>query len=162
MCIRDRYSWPSVGKLRSYDTDETNVEWSQDHFNDVITHLEQLCTADPSVKVRLFAHSMGTRLAVRATPLLREKLYLVEAALICPDVDDGLVQHYIRRYLSAKGTVTLRVYMSRHDKALAFSQLVHGGYTRLGEQADALSGWITKTLTAQNANTCLLYTSRCV
>ncbi len=147
------YSWPSVGKLRSYDTDETNVEWSQDHFNDVITHLEKICTTDPTIKVRLYAHSMGTRLAVRATPLLREKPYLVEAALICPDIDDGLVQHYIRRYLSANGTAELRVYMSRRDKALAFSQLVHGGYTRLGEQADALGGWITKTLTAQNANT---------
>jgi esterase/lipase superfamily enzyme len=147
------YSWPSVGKLRSYDTDETNVEWSQEHYNDVITHLEQMCTEDPSVKVRLMAHSMGNRLLVRATPLLREQPFLLEAVLICPDVDNGLVQHYIRRYMSAKGTAEIRVYMSRHDKALAFSQLVHGGYTRLGEQADALGGWITKTLTAQNADT---------
>ncbi|GEM_PF-906541 len=147
------YSWPSVGKLRSYNTDETNVEWSQDHYNDVLAHLEQLCKEDPSVKVRLLAHSMGTRLLVRAIPVLREKPYVLEAVVICPDVDHGLVQHYIRRYISASGTAKMRVYLSRHDKALAFSQLVHGGYTRLGEQADALGAWITKTLTSQNANT---------
>jgi pimeloyl-ACP methyl ester carboxylesterase len=147
------YSWPSVGKLRSYDTDETNVEWSQEHFNDVLTHLEQLCKEDPAVKVRIIAHSMGTRLVVRATPLLREKSYVLEVALICPDVDNGVVQHYIRRYISSDGTTKIRVYLSRHDKALAFSQLVHGGYTRLGEQADAIGGWVTKTLTAQNAHT---------
>jgi len=144
------YSWPSADKLRSYTTDENNVEWSQEHFNDVLNRLEKLCTEDPSVKVRLFAHSMGTRLLVRATPLLREKPYVIEASLICPDVDDGLVKHYARRYLSVKGTVMIRLYMSRRDKALALSQLLHGGYTRLGEQADAIGGWVTKTLSGQS------------
>jgi pimeloyl-ACP methyl ester carboxylesterase len=147
------YSWPSVAKLRSYTSDENNVEWSQEHFNEVLTHLEKLCKEDPTVKVRLFAHSMGTRLAVRATPLLTEKSYLIEAALICPDVDDGLVKHYARRYLSLKGTVEIRLYMSRRDKALAISQLLHGGYTRLGEQADAIGGWVTKTMAGQNSKT---------
>jgi len=152
------YSWPSVGKLRSYDTDETNVEWSQDHYNDALIHLEQMCSDDPAIKLRLIAHSMGNRLVVRAVPLLREKSHLVEVALICPDVDDGVVQHYVRRYTSPTGTTILRVYMSRHDKALALSQLLHGGYTRLGEQADALGGWINKTLTAKNANTDVVLT----
>ncbi len=146
------YSWPSVGKLRSYDTDETNVEWSQEHFNDAILRIEKMCT-DSSLKLRLIAHSMGNRLVVRATPILREKPHVVEAALICPDVDDGLVQHYVRQYVSPKGTTILRIYMSRRDKALALSQLLHGGYTRLGEQADALGGWVTKTLTAKNEST---------
>ncbi len=144
------YSWPSVAKLRSYTSDENNVEWSQEHFNDVVTRLEKLCTDDPTLKVRLMAHSMGTRLLVRATPLLREKKHIVETALICPDVDDGLVKHYARRYLSVKGTTVIRLYMSQRDKALVLSQFVHGGYTRLGEQADAIGGWVTKTLSGQN------------
>ena len=145
------YSWPSVAKLRSYTSDENNVEWSQEHFNDFVLHLEQLCSADPSVKVRLFAHSMGTRLVIRATPFLAEKKYLVETALICPDIDDGLVKHYARRYLSTKGTTEIRLYMSRRDKALALSQVVHGGYTRLGEQADALGGLVTKALSGRRS-----------
>jgi hypothetical protein len=144
------YSWPSVAKLRSYTSDENNVEWSQEHFNDVITRLEKLCTDDPSLKLRLMAHSMGTRLLVRAIPLMREKRHIIESALICPDVDDGLVKHYARRYLSVKGTTVIRLYMSQRDKALVLSQFVHGGYTRLGEQADAIGGWVTKTLSGQN------------
>lgn len=144
------YSWPSVCKLRSYTSDENNVEWSQEHFNDVITHLESLCTEDPSVKIRLYSHSMGTRLVVRACPLLRARPWLAEAVLICPDIDDGLVQHYAKRYLSKDGTATIRVYMSQGDKCLALSQLLHGGYCRFGECATSLSGWATQALTGNN------------
>ena len=138
------YSWPSVCAFRSYTSDENNVEWSQEHFNDVVMHLEAVCTEDTSCKVRYFAHSMGTRLLVRASPLLREKSYMAEAALICPDIDDGLVQHYAKRYLSVNGTATIRVYMSRHDKCLAISQLIHGGYCRFGECAGSISDWVTQ------------------
>jgi len=142
------YSWPSVSKLRSYDSDEGNVEWSQDHFNDVVLQLEQLCADDPSVKIRMFAHSMGNRLVIRATPLLREHSCFTEFGLICPDIDDGLVKHYARRYLSVKGTAEIRLYMSQKDKALAFSQLMHGGYLRLGEAADSISSFVSQTVAA--------------
>jgi len=134
------YSWPSVCRFRSYTSDENNCEWSQEHFNEVVTQLTALYNADPSIKVRLMAHSMGTRLAVRAAPFLREQPWAVEFCLICPDIDDGLVRHYAKRYLSTKGTATIRVYMSQRDKALAISQIVHGGYARLGECAKSLSG----------------------
>ena len=147
------YSWPSAARLSSYSNDENNVEWSQEHFNEFVSHLDQLCTDDPSVKIRMFAHSMGTRLVVRATPLLREKPYLIEGGLICPDIDDGLVKHYAMRYLSVNGTTEIRLYMSRRDKALALSQFLHGGYTRLGEQADAISGWVGRSFARQNAKT---------
>jgi Alpha/beta hydrolase of unknown function (DUF900) len=143
------YSWPSVCAFRSYDSDENNVEWSQEHFNDVVTQIDQLCTADPSLKVRMMAHSMGTRLIVRACPLLREKSWLVEGDLICPDIDAGLVKHYAKRYLSANGTTTIRVYMSQHDKALAISQILHGGYCRFGECADSLATMGMKAFGAQ-------------
>jgi hypothetical protein len=73
----------------------------------------------------------------------------MECSLICPDIDDGLVKHYARRYLSVNGTTKIRLYMSTRDKALAISQFVHGGYTRLGEQADAIGDWITKTVSGE-------------
>jgi pimeloyl-ACP methyl ester carboxylesterase len=147
------YSWPSVCAFRSYDSDENNVEWSQEHFNDVVTQLDQLCTDDRSLKVRLMAHSMGTRLTIRACPFLREKSWLAEATLICPDIDAGLVKHYARRYLSANGTTTIRVYMSQRDKALAISQILHGGYTRFGECADSIASLGLKALGAEAAKT---------
>ncbi len=129
------YSWPSVSRLQAYSSDENNCEWSQEHFNEVVTKLTALYKADPSFKVRLVTHSMGARLAVRAAPLLREQPWAVELSLVCPDIDDGLVRHYTKRYLSAKGTATIRVYMSHRDQALAISQFFHGGYARLGECA---------------------------
>lgn len=140
------YSWPSVAKLNSYTSDENNVEWSQEHFNDVISRFGDLCASEPTLKIRLFAHSMGSRLLVRASPFLKERPFLKEMSLVCPDVDDGLVKHYARRYLSVNGTTLIRLYMSQRDKALALSQLVHGGYCRLGECADALSTFVNQTV----------------
>jgi hypothetical protein len=146
------YSWPSVCKFRSYDSDEGNNEWSQEHFNDVVGQLDSLCTNDPNVKVRMMAHSMGTRLVVRACPFLREKSWLTEAVLVCPDIDDGLVKHYAKRYLSTKGTTMIRVYMSQRDKALAISQMFHGGYNRLGECADAISSFAQSAVANNSQN----------
>jgi hypothetical protein len=140
------YSWPSVAKLRSYSSDENNVEWSQEHFNDMIGSLDTVCKEDPDIKIRLMAHSMGSRLLVRGIPFLREKPYIAEFALICPDVDAGLVKHYARRYFNPNGTAKVRLYMSRRDKALALSQIVHGGYTRLGECADSMSGMLGQVM----------------
>jgi hypothetical protein len=137
------YSWPSVAKLRSYDSDENNNEWSQEHFNDVLVRLGEVCTTNPSLHLRTFAHSMGSRLVVRGTPYLREKKYLSEVILVCPDVDKGLVNHYARRYLSVNGTAEIRLYMSQRDKALVISQLLHGGYCRLGECADSISALVS-------------------
>ncbi len=146
------YSWPSVAKLRSYSSDENNVEWSQEHFNDMVCSLDDIHKDDPEIRIRLMAHSMGSRLLVRAIPLLRERQYISEFAMICPDVDSGLVKHYARRYFNPKGTVKIRLYMSRRDKALALSQIVHGGYTRLGECADSLSGIVGQVMGNRPAN----------
>jgi predicted alpha/beta hydrolase family esterase len=146
------YSWPSAAKLRAYSSDENNVEWSQEHFNDMICSLDEMCKEDSAIKVRLMAHSMGSRLLVRAIPILRDRQYITEFAMICPDVDSGLVKHYARRYFNPKGTAKIRLYMSRRDKALAFSQIVHGGYTRLGECADSLSGMLSQVMGNRPAN----------
>lgn len=66
-------------------------------------------------------------------------MHVSECGLICPDVDRGLVNHYAGRYFSINGKTMIRLYMSQKDKALALSQIVHGGYTRLGECADSLA-----------------------
>lgn len=144
------YSWPSVAALRSYTSDENNVEWSQEHYNDMLTKLESLYRKDHSLRIRLFAHSMGSRLMVRAAPVLDERKAVEEFTLICPDIDAGLVKHYARRYLRADGTTVIRLYMSRRDKALAISQLLHGGYARLGECADSLSNMVGQILASDS------------
>lgn len=132
------YSWPSAGKLKSYTSDENNNEWSQEHFNELIERLGEICSADPPLHLRIVAHSMGARLVVRAAPFLREKEFVTELNLVCPDMDAGLVKHYADRYLSTKSKTKIRLYMSRRDRVLRMSQRLHGGYTRMGESADAL------------------------
>ena len=147
------YSWPSVAKLRSYTADENNNEWSQEHYNDLIEKLEELCDKNTDVHMRIFAHSLGTRLAIRATPIIRLKKCISEVALVCPDIDQGLVKHYARRYLSAEGTCMLRMYMSQADKALVFSQMMHGGYNRLGECADSITAFASSLIPSAKAQT---------
>ena len=86
----------SVAKLRSYDSDENNNEWSQEHFNDFLSNLEKLAVADSTFKVRFFAHSLGTRLVLRAAPLL--KLTATNARMQTIDftnLDTGLIGHTV-------------------------------------------------------------------
>lgn len=132
------YSWPSVSKLCAYESDENNIEWSQFHFNKFVESLQAFCAQDPARKIRMVSHSMGNRLVLRASPLFKEQKCFAEFAVVCPDVDQGVSQHYAASYFSDQGMAKIRLYMSRRDKALALSQLIHGGYKRLGEQATGL------------------------
>lgn len=129
------YSWPSKGKFRAYSADEASIEWSQDHYNDMIAELSDIGKKDPATKIHLIAHSMGARLLLRAIPLIKEKNNFAEVAFVCPDVDDGVVKHYVRQCLSNDSKASIRMYMSHKDEMLKLSQLVHGGYARLGEEA---------------------------
>jgi pimeloyl-ACP methyl ester carboxylesterase len=132
------YSWPSVGKLTSYNSDQENSEWSQEHFNNMIQQLTALGEKDLDLKIHLVGYSMGTRLVVRSAPYLAEKGVFKEYVLVCPDIDMGIFRHYLYKYASANGTAAIRVYNSRQDKALVLSQMLHGGYLRFGEYTDSL------------------------
>lgn len=128
------YSWPSKGRFKDYGSDAASVEWSQDHYNEMISELADLAKLDPAPRMRLLAHSMGSRLLMRAIPLIHEKNVFHEIAFVCPDVDDGVVKHYVRHCLTKEGKATCRLYMSHKDEMLKLSQIVHGGYARLGEE----------------------------
>lgn len=132
------YSWPSKGTFKGYSSDEASIEWSQEHYNDLISELNDLAARKPSVSVRLFAHSMGSRLIVRAAPLIKGRDAFKEICLVCPDIDDGLVKHYISRCMTNDGKTTIRLYMSHKDRMLALSKLVHGGYARLGQDQELI------------------------
>lgn len=131
------YSWPSAGKARvtAYTADEASIEWSQDHFDHLIDRLSELRSqpGNEQFKVRLFAHSMGSRLVLRAVPHLTGNPAFTEVSLVCPDIDDGLFQHYVSKYSGAQGSATVRLYLSHKDKMLAISKKIHGGHARLGQ-----------------------------
>jgi esterase/lipase superfamily enzyme len=132
------YSWPSKGKFTAYTSDESTIEWSQEHFNDVLGDLTALSKRESPLRVRLYAHSMGARLVLRSTPNLKQSNAFDEVAMICPDVDSGLVKHYASRYFERRGSTILRLYESNADKMLRLSKLVHGGYARFGEDYEPL------------------------
>ena len=138
------YSWASKGKFTGYFADEATIEWTQDHFNDAIARLTELGQRTPALRVRLFAHSMGGRLVLRATPLLKSNSTFKEVSVVCPDVDDGVVKHYAAKYFDGKGNQLVRLYVSKRDVMLRISQLVHGGYSRFGEDREPLDNLIPK------------------
>lgn len=133
------FSWASRGEFKAYGADEASIEWCQYHFNDLLRAIQAMSAKDPSFKLRIVAHSMGTRLAVRASDRFPGATFCNEVALVCPDIDDGLVGHYMGDATVLKagqGAPTVRLYVSRKDKMLGLSQRVHGGYERTGKQKE--------------------------
>jgi esterase/lipase superfamily enzyme len=138
------YSWASKGKFTQYFADEATIEWTQDHFNDILSRVSSLAELNPPVHCRLYAHSMGGRLVLRATPYLKASKGLREVSVICPDVDDGVVKHYAAKYFDGSTDILVRLYISKRDAMLRLSQAVHGGYGRLGEDRQPLDNLLPK------------------
>jgi esterase/lipase superfamily enzyme len=139
------YSWASKGRFSEYFADEATVEWSQEHFNEFLSHVSQFAERTPPVYSRLYAHSMGGRLVLRATPVIKKNHSLREVSVVCPDVDDGLVKHYAAKYFDGNGDMLVRLYISKRDFMLRLSQFVHGGYSQLGEDHQPLDSLLPKT-----------------
>ena len=134
------YSWPSRAKLFQYIVDTGNNEWSQEHFNRLEEKLYELKTKH-GLKVILVAHSMGNRLVMRSAPILEDKQLFDQVFLVDPDLDSQTFLHYVARYVHKKILVShgkMRILFSTKDNALPFAQKLFGGYTRLGQGADAI------------------------
>lgn len=135
------YAWPSVGKLNRYRVDEGNVEWSQEHFNTFLLDLEEFLKEHPC-KLTFIAHSMGNRLLARAAGLLRGNAGVIhDVALVSPDIDAETFEHYVMGYHN-RGT-KVRLYVSNRDKVLPFTQMLYGGYYRLGEGVGAVLSMVS-------------------
>ncbi|MBX9689522.1 MAG: alpha/beta hydrolase [Candidatus Obscuribacterales bacterium] len=124
------YSWPSVPKTFSYEVDSGNNEWSQAHFNMFIKDLLEF-RKEHKLHLVIVSHSMGNRLVIRSAALLAGTQLVKDAELVSPDIDAETFKHYVLG-MENQGA-TLRLYSSTKDKMLALSQMVAGGYYRLGE-----------------------------
>ncbi len=132
------FSWPSQGTLTGYIEDESNIEWAEVHLKEFLNDFFAKSTAD---HVYLIAHSMGNRGLVRALetvlaqkPSLRERLS--EVILTAPDIDAEVFKRDMVPALVASG-LSVTLYASSRDKALAASKKIHG-YPRAGESGDSL------------------------
>jgi len=126
------YSWPSSSRWRSYFIDGVNSEWSQAHFNQFCKDL-LVFKAEHPLNVISISHSMGNRLVIRALPVVYGKELVSDFELVSPDIDAATCRHYTMGYDQVKAKI--RLYVSNRDKMLPLSQLLSGGYYRLGEAA---------------------------
>ncbi len=128
------YSWPSVGKLFSYPADEANVEWSLEHFRMFLNNLERYHVTEAR-KINLVAHSIGNRMLIWTGDQLVQSTLINQIVLCSPDVDTETFKHYALRYNKIADRIKVHGYIlvSFKDDALPVSQMVHGGYFRLGE-----------------------------
>ena len=132
------FSWPSQGSLTGYTVDETNAEWAQADFVQLLTGLLETVAAH---NIYVVGHSMGNRIIGRGmTTLAGDRLagdliVFREIVMIAPDIDADVFRLDIGPRLARTGIHTT-VYASSNDRALMASKAFHG-YARAGDAGEA-------------------------
>jgi esterase/lipase superfamily enzyme len=139
------YTWPAGGGglLRGYTYDRESSEFTVTHMKTFL----RLLTRMPEVEgVHLISHSRGTDVVTTAFRELmieshakgedpRARYRIKNLVLAAPDLDiDVMVQRTLGERIGT-GVDRLTIYTSKGDKALGLSEMLFGGFTRVG-QAD--------------------------
>jgi esterase/lipase superfamily enzyme len=133
------FSWPSQGSLTGYTVDETNAEWAQADFVQLLTTLLETIKAQ---NIYLVGHSMGNRIIGRAMTALAsdrpdgDLIVFREIVMIAPDIDADVFRLDMAPRLARTG-IHITVYASSNDRALMASKAFHG-YPRAGETGEGL------------------------
>ncbi len=152
------YSWPSQGEFLKYPTDETNVQWSQPHFEQF---LQMALTETGAERVHIIAHSMGNRAVIEclksfaASSLPAGAGVLDQVVFAAPDYDAGTLEDMAATLSTRAARFTL--YASSEDLALKASRELRSGLRRAGESGQSLlvvTG--IDTIDASNVDTSLL------
>jgi esterase/lipase superfamily enzyme len=125
-------TWPSRGSLLAYGYDRESTNYTRNALETLFQYLAR----DPEVKeVSVLAHSMGNWLALeslRQMAIRNGKLpaKFKNVMLAAPDVDVDVFRSQIADMGKQHPQFTL--FVSRDDRALAFSRRVWGDIPRLG------------------------------
>lgn len=125
-------TWPSRGSLLAYGYDRESTNYTRNALETLFQYLAR----DPEVKeVSVLAHSMGNWLALeslRQMAIRNGKLpaKFKNVMLAAPDVDVDVFRSQIVDMGKQHPRFTL--FVSRDDRALAFSRRVWGNVARLG------------------------------
>src|SRR5262249_29780206 len=125
------YSWPSQGEFLKYPTDETNVQWSQPHFEQF---LQMALTETGAERVHIIAHGMGNRAVIEclksfvASSLPAGAGVLDQVVFAAPDYDAGTLENMAATLSTRAGRFTL--YASSEDLALKASRELRSGLRR--------------------------------
>lgn len=133
------FSWPSQGNLTGYTVDETNAQWAQSHFLEMMSALlEQI----PVHSIYLVGHSMGNRIIGNAMITLSSErlesdmMLFREIIMIAPDIDADVFRMDMAPRLARTG-IHVTLYASSRDRALMASKAFHG-YPRAGDSGETL------------------------
>ncbi len=148
------FSWPSRAKLLDYAYDRESAMWSRDAFQQVLEGLMAGLTAG---RIHIVAHSVGTMLTMEVLRQLYARDGDAAAQRIgavvfaSPDIDMDVFTSSVERIGPLAQKIT--IISATNDRALALSQWIAGGITRVGaaEKAqleqlglrviDASQGW---------------------
>jgi len=128
------FSWPSAGWATAYLVDQNNADWAAPDLAELLRLLVAESGAD---RIHLFAHSMGSRILLRAfEDLARDGArgsspLFAEVIFAAPDVDADIFAATVRRLMPLARRFTL--YVSDSDMAMAAARSVAGGYPRAGD-----------------------------
>jgi len=131
------FSWPSDGNPADYVADQADLEWSVPALTRTIGKLADEFGAS---RIRLVAHSLGTRGVMQALTRLRlerrERPVSSQLVLIAPDYDREVFLERFPTVESLVGHVT--IYASSKDTPLKVSAGLHGS-PRLGQAGEHLT-----------------------
>ena len=131
------FSWPSQNSFTDYTVDETNAEWAQSDFVQLLTDLLDSVTAK---NIYVIGHSMGNRIigrgmiSLESDRLPEDLIVFREIIMIAPDIDADVFRADIAPRLAKTGIHTT-VYASSNDQALRASKMFHG-YARAGDAGE--------------------------
>jgi esterase/lipase superfamily enzyme len=131
------FSWASRGQLSQYVYDTNSATAARD----ALEHTIRLLFASNADQVNILAHSMGNWVTVEALRQIKiseslphvGKLGLV--VLAAPDIDLDVFKSEMRRF--GKPKKPFYIVLSRDDRALALSNFIAGGESRLGDYANS-------------------------
>ncbi|MDX8348555.1 alpha/beta fold hydrolase [Cognatiyoonia sp. IB215446] len=127
------YSWPAVGRVKSYVTDLDSALLAVPHLD---AFLDMIARTKGVKRIHLVSHSMGnvllTHLFLRAETLLsqRKPKVLDQLILAAPDIDRDVFSTVAEHMVKAASKVTL--YASANDKALNASKRLRDKNERAG------------------------------
>ncbi len=127
------FSWPSLARVTAYVADRESANYSRDSLERTLNAIASV----PDVQsINLVAHSMGTWLTAETlrqasiggrAPFLKKLDHVV---LLSPDIDKDVFKTQLA--VIKKTRSPMIVVVSRDDRALATSQILAGGVSRVG------------------------------
>jgi esterase/lipase superfamily enzyme len=125
------FSWPSVGKIRSYQADEATVEASKYYLAD---YLLEFAEQAKGIGINILAHSMGSRCLAAALEIIGTRHpgkldQFNQIIFAAADVDQDVMRAVGAHIVANTGRTTS--YVCSKDKAVQLSATLHG-YARVG------------------------------